>query len=150
MAMIYDSFTYAVRTHHWSSNYSYTLESSTPGAEMAAQRSGVLSFEDQEHVGFAPAGITEDPLVVPPAQVYADAFLRQLAPSVREAVQRDAHARAASRRAQCAALPGDWSPSWVQCWAEAALWGTGSEPQPHAFLQVLANSGGALDPLVCR
>ena len=147
---VWDTFTYSVMTHHWSSGYSFNLTSNTPGANQAGQSSGVLAFEDREHVGFEPARLVADPLVVPPDQAFSDAFLHELTPHLMTALQRDAQARAAARQAQCSTLPANWSPSWVQCWAEAALWGNGAEPPPHAFLQVLASSTGATEQPLCR
>lgn len=147
---VYDNFRYSVLTHRWASGFRFTLQSNTPGVAPYAQQSGMLSFEDQEHVGFSPAGIEADPLVVPPPQAYADAFLQQLAPHVFTVIKKDSEVRAAARRAQCAALPADWSTSWVQCWAEASLWGNGEQPQPAEFLRTLASSAGASDQPNCR
>ena len=147
---VYDTFTYSVWTYRWSSNYRFTLQSSTPGSTEPAQGAGALQFQDQEHVGFRPGGLSADPLEVPSDQSYADAFLKQLTPYVVEAVQRDAVARGAWRRSQCSALPADWGLSWVQCWAESALWSSGKEPQASEFLGLLATSASASSPPLCR
>ncbi|HEY0095440.1 MAG TPA: hypothetical protein VGB96_14010 [Archangium sp.] len=147
---VYDTFTYSVWTYRWSSNYRFTLQSSTPGSTAPAQGAGALQFQDQEHVGFRPGGLSEDPLEVPSDQAYADAFIEQLTPHVVEAVKRDAVARGMWRRSQCSALPADWGTSWVQCWAESALWASGQEPQASEFLNLLATSASASSPPLCR
>ncbi|WP_375767434.1 hypothetical protein NR798_38015 [Archangium gephyra] len=146
---VYDTFTYSVWTYQWSSSYRFRLQSSTPSAE-PAQGAGALRFQDQEHVGFRPGGLSPDPLVVPSDQAYADAFVAQLTPYVVAAVKRDAEARGAWRRNQCGALPADWSTPWVQCWAESALWASGKEPQASEFLNLLASSASASSPPLCR
>ncbi len=147
---VYDTFTYSVWTYRWSSNYRFKLQSSTPGSTDPLQGAGALQFQDDEHVGFRPGGLVADPLEVPSEQTYADAFVAQLTPYVVAAVKRDAEARGAWRRSQCSALPADWSTPWVQCWAEAALWSNGREPQASEFLHLLATSAGASSPPVCR
>lgn len=147
---VYDTFRYSVWTYNWSSNYRFKLQSSTPGSTEPVQGAGALQFQDQEHVGFRPGGLTPDPLVVPNEQSYADAFVAQLTPYVVAAVKRDAEARGAWRRSQCSALPADWSTPWVQCWAESALWSSGKEPQASEFLHLLATSAGASSPPLCR
>lgn len=147
---VWDTFNYPVLQHRWSANFRFALQTNTPGASLPEQQDGQLSFQDEEHVGFSPAGLAPDPLEAPPAQAYADAFLQQLAPRVFDAVRRDAAVRAAARRAQCDGLPADWSTPWVQCWAEVALWGNGQEPQARDFLQVLASSANAPAQPACR
>jgi hypothetical protein len=147
---MYENFNYSVMTHRWASGFRFTLRSSTPGAAPVPQQSGLLSFEDQEHVGFSPGGLQPDPLQVPPAEAYSSAFLQQLAPHAFAAVKQDSEFRAAARRAQCAQLPADWSTPWVQCWAESALWGSGQQPQVTEFLSVLATSAGASEQPLCR
>ena len=147
---MYSTHTYTALIHHWSSGFRYTLRTNTPGVTTAAGQQGTLSFEDEEHDGFSPAGIYDDPLVVPPPSAYSEAFLRQLAPQVTAAVQRDIQVRATQRRTQCSTLPADWSIPWVQCWAESALWGNGQEPPPTGLLQVLANSAGTNEQPLCR
>ena len=147
---VWDDFVYPVRTHRFSSNYRFTLQSSSPGSAPTPPKDGALFFEDQEHVGFAPGGLQPNPLDVPPARAYADAFMQQVAPAVFSEVQRDAIARGAARRAQCNALPESWDPSWVQCWAEASLLESGREPQAPDFLRILAASAGAPDQPQCR
>jgi hypothetical protein len=146
---VYDDFTYSVWTHRWVSGFRFTLQASTPSSR-PVQKVGEMRFEDREHVGFQPAGLVADPLVVPPPQAYADIFLQQLAPQVFEAVKRDSMARGAVRGAQCGALPADGSVSWVQCWAEASLWKNGQEPQPTELLQLLATSVDASAQPLCR
>jgi hypothetical protein len=145
----YDDFTYSVWTHRWKSGFRFTLQASTPSSTPFEQV-GEMRFEDREHVGFGPAGLVADPLVVPPPQAYADLFLQQLAPPVLAAVKRDAQARGAVRGAQCGALPADGSVSWVQCWAEAALWKNGQAPQPTELLQLLATSVDSSAQPLCR
>lgn len=147
---VYDDFTYSVLTHRWASSYRFTLQSSSPGSTPTAEQAGELRFEDQEHVGFSPGGLTPDPLEVPTAGAYAGAFMQQVAPSVFAEVQRDSVARGAARRAQCSALPEGWGLPWVQCWAEASLWESGREPQVTDFLRVLASTAGASDQPLCR
>jgi hypothetical protein len=147
---VWDDFVYPVRTHRWASNYRFTLQSSSPGSAPTPQQDGALRFEDQEHVGFAPGGLQPNPLDVPPARAYADAFTQQVAPAVFSEVQRDSIARGNARRAQCNTLPENWDPSWVQCWAEATLWESGREPQAPEFLRILAASTGAADQPQCR
>ena len=147
---VYDTFTYSIFTHNWTSPFQFTLETSTAGTQMPVRQAGELRFADAEHVGFRPAGLAADPLDVPPPQAYSQAFLSQLAPHLFAAVQRDAQVRGAARRAACASLPADWSTSWVQCWAEAALWESGNEPAPQEFLRVLASSKGAAEQPQCR
>ncbi len=146
---VYDDFTYSVWTHRWKSGFRFTLQASTPSAR-PVEKVGEMRFEDREHVGFGPAGLQADPLVVPPPQAYADVFLQQLAPHVLAAVKRDSEARGAVRGAQCGALPADGSVSWVQCWAEAALWKNGQEPQPTELLQLLATSVDSSAQPLCR
>ncbi|HYO64582.1 MAG TPA: hypothetical protein VEU33_00760 [Archangium sp.] len=150
MEDVYDTFTYSVWTYHWASNYRFKLQSSTPGSTEPVQAAGALQFQDQEHVGFRPGGLSPDPLVVPTEQSYADAFVAQLTPYVVSAVKRDAEARGAWRRSQCGELPADWSTPWVQCWAESALWSNGREPQASEFLHLLASNAGASSPPLCR
>lgn len=147
---VYDTFTYSVWTYQWSSNYRFTLQSSTPGSTEPARGAGALRFQDQEHVGFSPANLSPDPLTVPSEQSYADAFVTQLTPYVVTAVKRDAEARGAWRRSQCGTLPADWGTSWVQCWAESALWASGHEPQASEFLNLLATSASAPAQPLCR
>jgi hypothetical protein len=147
---VWDNFVYPVKTHRWASSYRFTLQSSSPGSAPTAPQDGALRFEDQEHVGFAPGGLQADPLVVPPARAYADAFIQQVAPAVFSEVQRDSISRGNARRAQCTTLPENWDPSWVQCWAEASLWENGREPQAPEFLGILAASAGASDQPQCR
>lgn len=147
---VYDTFTYAVLHHRWSSDFSFQLQASTPLTTPPDAQSGELRFEDQEHVGFSPAGLAPDPLNEPPARAYADAFLQQLAPRIFAAVVRDAQVRGTARRADCNALPADWGIPWVQCWAESALWGSGQEPAAGEFLQVLATQANASASPVCR
>ncbi|WP_224362798.1 hypothetical protein [Hyalangium versicolor] len=147
---VYDDFRYSVLTHRWSSPYRFSLQSSSPGSAPTPEQAGELSFEDQEHVGFSPGGLMPDPLEVPPTVAYADLFIRQVAPSVFTAVQKESVARGSARRAQCSALPEDWGVSWVQCWAEASLWERGQEPQVTEFLSLLASSGGASAQPQCR
>jgi len=147
---VYDTFTYPVLTHHWSSPFQFTLETNTSGAQFPVRQAGELRFADAEHVGFRPAGLEADPLVIPPAQAYSEAFLGQLAPHVFAAVQHDAQVRGAARRASCANLPAEWSAQWVQCWAEATLWERGSEPPPDEFLKLVASSTGAAEQPQCR
>lgn len=147
---VYDTFTYSVRTYQWSSDYRFTLQSSTPGSTEPARGAGALRFQDEEHVGFRPGGLSPDPLVVPSGQAYADAFVAQLTPYVVAAVKRDAEARGAWRRSQCDTLPADWSIPWVQCWAESALWASGQEPQASEFLHLLATSASASAQPLCR
>ncbi|WP_224244952.1 hypothetical protein [Hyalangium gracile] len=147
---VWDDFIYSVLTHRWTSNYKYSLQSSSSGSAPTPEQTGALAFEDQEHVGFAPGGLAPDPLNVPPPEAYASAFVGNVAPSVFAAVQADSVARGAARRAQCSALPQDWGPAWVQCWAEATLWERGQEPQASEFLQVLASSAGASEQPQCR
>lgn len=147
---IWDNFVYPVRTHRWASSYRFSMQSSSPGSAPTAQQDGALRFEDQEHVGFPPGGLQADPLDVPPARAYADAFTQQLAPAVFSEVQRDSIARGTARRAQCNALPPNWDANWVQCWAEASLWGNGKEPQVPEFLGILASSAGATAQPQCR
>jgi len=146
---LYEDFHYNVRTHHWKSNYRFTLQASTP-ATPPVQHAGETRFEDQEHVGFSPANLQPDPLVVPPPQAYADAFLKQLSPHVLAAVQRESQLRGAARMEQCKTLPENWGIPWVQCWAEASLWSTGETPPPTGFLQLLATSAGAPAQPQCR
>jgi hypothetical protein len=146
---LHDTFTYPVRMVRWSSDFQFTLQANTRGGTQPVQQSGALRFEDEEHVGFSPAGLKPNPLEEPNAQAYANAFLQQLAPHVFEAVRRDGEARGAARRAECGAMPENWGLPWVQCWAESALW-SGQEPQVSEFLQLLATqAGGAVQPL-CR
>jgi hypothetical protein len=147
---VYDTYTYTALIHRWSSGFRYTLRTNTPGVTTAAGQQGTISFEDEEHEGFSPAGIYEDRLEIPPPSAYSEAFLKQLAPQVTGAVQRDIQVRAAQRRAECSTLPADWSVSWVQCWAESALWGSGQEPPPTGLLQVLATSAGTTEQPLCR
>jgi hypothetical protein len=147
---VWEDFRYPVFTHHWSSGYKFSLQSSSPGSTPVPEKSGELVFEDQEHVGFSPAGLAPDPLVVPPPAAYAGAFTQQVAPLVFSAVQQDSVARGNARRAQCSALPQDWGLSWVQCWAEASLWERGQEPQVGEFLNLLATSAGGSGPPQCR
>ncbi|MFY0570794.1 hypothetical protein ACN28E_44150 [Archangium lansingense] len=146
---VHDTFTYSVFSYQWSSDYRFTLQSSTPSSEPSGG-AGSLRFQDEEHVGFRPAGLSADPLVVPNEQAYADAFVSQLTPYVVAAVKRDAEARGAWRRSQCNTLPADWSTPWVQCWAESALWSVGQEPHASEFLNILATSAGATSMPVCR
>ena len=101
-------------------------------------------------MGFSPANLSPDPLVVPSEQSYADAFVTQLTPYVVAAVKRDAEARGAWRRSQCGTLPADWGTSWVQCWAESALWASGREPQASELLNLLATSASASAQPLCR
>jgi hypothetical protein len=146
---IHDTFTYPVRMVRWSSDFQFTLQANTQGGVQPVQQSGALRFEDEEHVGFSPAGLKPNPLEEPPVQAYADAFLQQLAPHVFEAVRRDGEVRGAARRAECGELPEGWGLPWVQCWAEASLWG-GQPPEVSQFLQLLATqAGGSAQPL-CR
>lgn len=147
---VWDNFMYPVRTHRWASNYRFTLQSSSPGSAPSPQQDGAVQFEDQEHVGFPPGGLQADPLDVPPARAYADGFIQRLAPAVFSEVQRESIARGNTRRAQCNALPQNWDATWVQCWAEASLWGTGKEPQVPEFLSILASSAGATAQPQCR
>lgn len=147
---VWDDFRYSVLTHRWSSGYRFSVQSSSPGSAPTPEQAGELNFEDQEHVGFSPGGLAPDPLEVPTSGVYASAFTQQVAPVVFSAVQQESVARGTARRAQCSALPADWSPAWVQCWAEATLWERGQEPQATEFLGLLATSGGATNPLLCR
>lgn len=146
---LYDTFEYVVRTYRWTSDFRFSLQTSNPTISPETQ-TGTLRFEDVEHVGFGPAGVVADPLEIPPAQAYVDAFLRQLGPSVLAAIERDAVARAATRRAQCGEPPAEWNLSWIQCWAESSLWGNGREPQADEFLQTLASSAGAPAQPSCR
>lgn len=146
---VYDDFHYTVRTHRWTSSYRFTLQASTPSTP-PAQHAGQTRFEDQEHVGFEPAKLQSDPLVVPPPQAYADAFLKQLAPYVLEAVRREGQLRGAARMEQCKALPADGGIPWVQCWAEATLWSSGETPPPAQFLQRLTTSAGASAQPQCQ
>ena len=150
MEDVHDTFNYSVFTYNWSSNYRFKLQSSTPGSTEPVQAAGALRFQDQEHVGFRPGGLSPDPLVAPNDQSYADAFVAQLTPYVVEAVKRDAQARGAWRRSQCDTLPADWSSPWVQCWAESALWSSGKEPQASEFLGLLASNAGASSRPLCR
>ncbi|WP_434389007.1 hypothetical protein [Melittangium boletus] len=147
---VYDTFTYPVLTHHWTTPFQFTLETNSASAQLPVRESGELRFADAEHVGFRPAGLAADPLDVPPAQAYSDAFLSRIAPHVFSAVQRETQMRGAARRATCASLPAEWSPSWVQCWAEASLWERGSEPPPDEFLRLVASSTGTMDQPRCR
>ncbi len=147
---IYDTFVYPVVTHQWSSAYRFMVQSNIPGSTPSPQQTGALRFEDQEHVGFGPGGLSPDPLVVPPAQAYADAFTQQVAPHVFAAVQQSSIARGAARRAQCSTLPEDWGIPWVQCWAEASLWESGREPMATEFLRILAGSAGASSEPMCH
>jgi hypothetical protein len=147
---VYDTFVYPVMTHRWTSAYRFTVQSNSPGATPSPEQSGALHFEDQEHVGFGPGGLSPNPLEVPSAGAYADAFMQQVAPHVFAAVQQGSIARGAARRAQCSALPEDWGISWVQCWAEASLWETGREPQAAEFLGILAASAGVSSQPMCR
>lgn len=147
---VHDTFTYSVLHHRWSSDFSFQLQASTPVPTPPEVQSGELRFEDQEHVGFSPAGIEADPLDAPPARAYADAFLQQLAPRIFAAVQRDAQVRGNARRAECNTLPKDWGIPWAQCWAESALWGSGQEPPVGEFLQLLATQANASAMPACR
>jgi hypothetical protein len=147
---VYDTFEYPVMTHRWAMPYRFTVQSGSPGSIPSPQQAGELRFEDQEHVGFGPGGLNPDPLEVPSARAYANAFIQQAAPHVFAAVQQASIARGAARRAQCSALPEDWDISWVQCWAEASLWESGREPQAAEFLAILAASAGASSQPVCR
>jgi hypothetical protein len=147
---VYEDFVYSVLTHRWAAPYRFTLQSNSPAVVPSGPLAGELQFEDQEHVGFSPAGLNPDPLVIPTGNDFANAFIRNAAPSVFEAVQRDAMARGTARRAGCSALPEDWGTSWVQCWAEATLWENGREPQATEFLRLLAASAGAADSPQCR
>lgn len=147
---VYDTFTYSVWTHRWSSDFRFTLQANTPGATAPARQQGALSFQDEEHVGFRPAGLDADALETPSPRDFSNAFFNQLAPHLLEAVQRDAQARGAWRRAQCNELPADWSIPWVQCWAESTLWGSGQEPQATGLLQLIATRAGASEQPLCR
>jgi hypothetical protein len=146
---LYEDFHYNVRTHRWTSSYRFTLQASTPSTP-PVQQEGQTRFEDQEHVGFSPGKLQPDPLVVPPPQAYADAFLEQLSPHVLEAVRREGQVRGAARMEQCKTLPAGWGIPWVQCWAEATLWSSGETPPPTSFLQFLATSAGAPAQPRCR
>jgi len=147
---VHDTFVYAVVTHNWALPYRFMVKSSNPGSTPSPQQMGELRFEDQEHVGFSPGGLSPDPLEVPSARAYADAFTQQVAPHVFAAVQQESMARGAARRAQCSTLPEDWGLPWVQCWAEASLWESGREPQPTEFLRTMAASAGGSGQPVCR
>ncbi|QRK04989.1 hypothetical protein JQX13_32905 [Archangium violaceum] len=147
---VYDTFTYSVWTHRWSSDFRFTLQANTPGSTAPVHHQGVLRFEDDEHVGFSPAGLRANALEVPSARDYSNAFFEQLAPHMLAAVHRDAQARGAQRRAWCNELPTDWSTPWVQCWAESTLWESGREPQPTALLQLIATRAGASEQPLCR
>jgi hypothetical protein len=147
---VYDTFVYPVVTHQWSSAYRFTVQSSSQGSAPSPQQAGTLRFEDREHVGFGPGGLSPDPLVVPSAKTYADAFIQQVAPHVFAQVQQGSIARGAARRAQCSALPENWGIPWVQCWAEASLWESGREPQAAEFLRILASSAGVSNQPMCR
>ncbi|ATB41455.1 hypothetical protein CYFUS_006921 [Cystobacter fuscus] len=147
---VHDTFTYSVLTHDWRSPYQFTLRANTPGGSPPVQDAGELRFSDAEHVGFSPAGISADPLDVPPPHAFANAFLDRLAPHVFAAVQHDARVRGAARRSACNALPANWNTDWVQCWAEATLWENGSEPAPDEFLRLVASSTGASEQPRCR
>jgi hypothetical protein len=146
---LYEDFHYTVRTHHWKSNYRFTIQASTP-ATPPVQQEGQTRFEDIEHVGFSPGNLQPDPLVVPPPQAYADAFLQRLSPHVLEAVRREGQLRGAARMEQCKTLPAGWGIPWVQCWAEATLWSSGETPPETAFLHLLATSAGAPAQPKCR
>jgi len=147
---VYDTFAYSVITHNWAVPYRFMVKSSSPGSTPSPLQTGELRFEDQEHVGFSPGGLSPDPLVVPSARTYADAFTQQVAPHVFAAVQQESIARGAARRAQCSTLPEDWGLPWVQCWAEASLWESGREPQAAEFLRTLAASAGSSSQPMCR
>jgi hypothetical protein len=147
---VYDTFTYPVKTHRWSSAFHFTVQPSTPDAPAPVRQEGVVRFEDTEHEGFAPAKISLDPLEPPPSKAYSDAFLKRLAPHVVDAVQRDGKSRGAARRTLCRESPESWSSSWVQCWAEASLWESSLGPLPNEFLQFLASSAGAPMQIQCR
>ena len=147
---IHEDFTYSVMTHDWVSPFQFTLRSSTPGAQQPVREAGELRFTDVQHVGFQPAGISPDPLDVPPPHAFSKAFLDRLAPHVFSTIQRDAQIRGAARRAACAALPANWSTDWVQCWAEASLWENGVEPAPNEFLRLVASSAGSAEQPNCR
>ncbi|WNG35631.1 hypothetical protein F0U61_19645 [Archangium violaceum] len=147
---VYDTFTYSAWTHRWSSDFRFTLQANTPGATAPARQQGVLSFQDEEHVGFRPAGLSANALEAPSPRDFSNAFFNQLAPHLLEAVQRDAQVRAAQRRAQCNELPANWSIPWVQCWAESTLWEKGQEPQPTELLQLIATRVGAAEQPLCR
>jgi hypothetical protein len=147
---VYSTFNYVVRNHIWSSGYHFTVQTNTPGAPTPLRQQGTLRFEDKEHVGLAVAKLREDPLVVPLPDAYSKAFLAQLGSAVTSMVRADGEVRGSARRAQCQELPADWSIPWVQCWAEASLWGSAREGDGVGFLQVLATSAEGTSSPRCR
>jgi hypothetical protein len=146
--LLYEDHSYPVWTYTWTSDFRFTLQSSTSAAPLLY--SGGVRFSDETHEDFSPANLQADPLVRPSASDYAQAFLEQLTPHVVQLVKQGRVARGAERRAACATLPPDWSSAWVQCWAEASLWEQGQPPQGADFLQLLLASADPSARLQCR
>jgi hypothetical protein len=148
--VVYSTFNYTEKTHTWTSDFHFTIKTSTPSVTVPFRKKGELRFEDKEHPSHVDSKLDADPLEPPSSSAFAEAFLRELTPQVLEAVRLDGAVRSAARVAQCNELPADWSSTWVQCWAEASFWKSGDAPPADAFLQLLASHAGASQQVKCR
>jgi hypothetical protein len=147
---LYDDFQYALKTYRWTSDFHFTLLSSSDTTPSNNLQQGVLSFTDTEHPGLSKAGLEADPLKAPNDADFAKAFLERLTPYVVSAVKRDSAMRGSAREAWCKEQPEDWNIPWLQCWAESTLWKNAKEPQPTEFLQLLVNRADASLKPRCR
>lgn len=121
----FEIFRYVESRHVW--EVAWELEVSIAG--QGGRSSGTLTFDDVEHVGFDPAGLVGDPLE-PPVDGWADVTLSAAAAKAAGgALATDLARRATERRQACVDERGAWIPDWMQCRAEAALWG----PEPLAI-----------------
>ena len=121
----YETFRYVEARHIWDVPWSYDV--GVPDRRL--HKEGTLSVEDVEHVGYDPAGLVADRLEIPVAG-WADVHLAKLGVEEGVASLAGELARRAERRlSACADEREAFLPDWMQCRAEALLWG----PEPLAI-----------------
>jgi hypothetical protein len=116
---------YTVRVHAWIVRYTADI---TVGAGGPVRTSGAFEVNDEEHAGNARGGLDADPLSPPGASWFHAALSSSLARQTADLASGDLAQRARERRGACVGDAPVWTGAWLECWAEATLWG-GTEPR---------------------
>ncbi|HLU65961.1 MAG TPA: hypothetical protein VKZ63_06780, partial [Kofleriaceae bacterium] len=125
---IYETGSYGVRHHTWRAQGAVRV---LLGGRAVFDERPILTFEDDEHGGFQPAGVSPDPLAPPEPGRFARA-IQELARDEVERLFRVELSRRAAERAPLCGERTEWTPAGLQCRGEYYLL-TGQRPSPQTF-----------------
>jgi len=143
---IRDVFRYTEHTHRYAQAFRLS------GATLSEGRTTPTDHEDRiehtvvEHVGFAKAGLTASPLVVPSSQQFRQEVTARANVYAEQMATTELKTRAANKLAQCS-NPRD--PAQLDCWLEGQMLQTPDPVVPYSGL-IAEDVGKTFPPAGCK